>query len=288
LKPSLGLVFDRVRWDEKALVRKARSKGVDLKILDAKTLCLDLQESGERIKDQFGSVVLQRCISHFRGFHLTAFLESKGVRVINSFAVADICGNKLFTTLALQKAGVPTPKTTLAFTHKAALEAIQKVGYPAVLKPVTGSWGRMVVRVKDLESAEALLEMREQFSNPLYQIYYVQEMVPRPPRDIRTIVIGERVATAVYRYSPPDDWRTNVAVGGRTEPCPLTKELEDTVLKASTAVGGGVLGVDVMEAPNGIVVHEVNSTVEFRGASRASKADIPGLIIDYAIEQVRS
>jgi len=283
----LGLVFDRVRWDEKALVRKARAKGLDLKIVDAKAICLDLSESGERLQDQFGSVVLQRCISHYRGFHVTALLESKGLKVINSFTVTDLCGNKLFTTLALQKAGVPTPTTILAFTRTAALEAMQRVGFPAVLKPVTGSWGRLIAKVKDLESAEALLEMREQLSNPLYQIYYVQEMIERPPRDIRTIVVGDRVVTAVYRYAPPGDWRTNVAVGGRTEPCPLTKELEDTVLKASAAVGGGVLGVDVMESARGIVVHEVNGTVEFRGASRVSEADIPGLIIDYALEQMR-
>lgn len=283
----MGLVFDRVRWDEKALVRKARAKGLDLKIVDAKAICLDLSESGERLQDQFGSVVLQRCISHYRGFHVTALLESKGLKVINSFTVTDLCGNKLFTTLALQKAGVPTPTTILAFTRTAALEAMQRVGFPAVLKPVTGSWGRLIAKVKDLESAEALLEMREQLSNPLYQIYYVQEMIERPPRDIRTIVVGDRVVTAVYRYAPPGDWRTNVAVGGRTEPCPLTKELEDTVLKASAAVGGGVLGVDVMESARGIVVHEVNGTVEFRGASRVSEADIPGLIIDYALEQMR-
>lgn len=287
MKGSLGLVYDRIRWDEKVLVRKARAKGLDLKLVDAKTISLDLREKEEWFRDQFGQVVLQRCISHYRGFHLTALLESRGLKVINSFSVADICGNKLFTTLALQRAGVPTPRTVLAFTRKAALDAIQKVGYPAVLKPVTGSWGRMIARVKDLESATALLEMREQLSNPLHQIYYVQEMVNRPPRDIRTIVIGDRLVASVYRYSPPDDWRTNVAIGGRTEPCPPTKELEDAVLGASAAVGGGVLGVDLMESPQGVVVHEINSTVEFRGASRVAEADIPGLIIDYAAEQVR-
>jgi [lysine-biosynthesis-protein LysW]--L-2-aminoadipate ligase len=121
-------------------------------------------------------------------------------------------------------------------------------------------------------------------NNALLQIYYLQKYVERPPRDIRVLVIGDEVIAASYRYSPKDEWRTNVARGGTSEPCPVTEELENIALKAAQTVGGGVLAVDCMESPNGILVHEVNSTVEFRGLYSATKVDIPAKIIKYAVE----
>ena len=283
---SLSLIYDRIRVEEKELISAAERLGVNLKLVDAKTFHFDLN-SLEKEKSVFGELALERCISYFRGLHITAILENAGIPVINSFKTSSICGNKLLTTLTLIKAGVPTPKTVVAFTLEEALKALDEIGYPAVLKPIFGSWGRLIAPLKDRETALALLEHREEMSNPLYQIYYIQEMVERPPRDIRTVVVGDEVVAAIYRYAAPDDWRTNIARGGRAEPCKLTPELEELVLKAARAVGGGVLGVDAMESPDGILIHEVNSTVEFKGAMMATGVDIPSKIIDYAIKQVK-
>ncbi len=280
----IGLVYDRIRWDEKALARAAAKAGLDLKMVDPKNLCIDALEEPEILKEEFGETVIQRCISYFRGLHVTAVLENSGLLVINPFHVSLVCGNKLFTTLALCKAGVPVPKTLVAFNEEGVAKALEKLSYPAVIKPVVGSWGRLIALVRDKESAQAIIESREQMSNALLQIYYVQEYVQRPPRDIRVLVIGEEVAAASYRYSPKDDWRTNVARGGTSEPCQVTDELEGIALKAAEAVGGGVLAVDCMESPRGILVHEVNGTVEFRGLCSATKVDIPGKIIDYVVK----
>ncbi|MEM2955815.1 MAG: lysine biosynthesis protein LysX [Nitrososphaerales archaeon] len=284
---SIGLVYDRIRFEEKAIIEKGKEKGLSIKPSDAKTLCLNVKSSNKESKAIFGDVVLQRCISYFRRLHVTAFLESKGIDVINSLSVAQICGNKILTTLALIKAGVPTPDTLIAFSPEGVYEAIGKIGYPAVLKPIIGSWGRLVALLKDKDTTDAILESRELLNNPIYSIYYIQEMVNRPPRDIRTIVVGDRIIASVYRYAPQEDWRTNVARGGKTTPCPLTKELEDIVLKAADAVGGGILGVDAMESPNGILVHEVNNTVEFKGAMAAGATNIPDEILNYAIGLAR-
>ncbi|MGB9659915.1 MAG: lysine biosynthesis protein LysX [Nitrososphaerales archaeon] len=284
---SIGLVYDRIRFEEKAIIEKGKEKGLSIKPSDAKTLCLNVKSSNKESKAIFGDVVLQRCISYFRGLHVTAFLESKGIDVINSLSIAQICGNKILTTLALIKAGVPTPATLIAFSPEGVYEAIGKVGYPAVLKPIIGSWGRLVALLKDKDTTDAILESRELLNNPIYSIYYIQEMVNRPPRDIRTIVVDDRIIASVYRYAPQEDWRTNVARGGKTTPCPLTKELEDIVLKAADAVGGGILGVDAMESPNGILVHEVNNTVEFKGAMAAGATNIPDEILNYAIGLAR-
>ncbi len=284
---KIGLVCDRVRWDEKALVRAASRAGLDLNLVDPKTLFISTDEEASRLEEQYGNVVLQRCVSHFRGLHVTAVLENSGLEVINSFTVSSVCGNKLFTTLALTKAGVSVPKTLVAFTEEGVSKALEELGYPAVIKPVVGSWGRLIALVRDKESAQAIIESREQMGNALLQIYYVQEYVQRPPRDIRVLVIGNEVVAASYRYSPKDDWRTNVARGGTSEACPVTEELGDIALKAAKAVGGGVLAVDCMESPRGILVHEVNSTVEFRGLYSATKIDIPERIINYAVKVMR-
>lgn len=284
---TIGLVYDRIRWDEKALIRAATKARIDLKLVDLKKTCIDTLSNPAKLKEKFGDIVLQRCVSYFRGLHVTAVLENSGLQVINPFNVSLVCGNKLFLTLALCKAAIPFPKTLTAFTEEGVFEALEKLGYPAVIKPVVGSWGRLIALIKDKESAQAIVESREQMRNSLLQIYYIQEYVQRPPRDLRILVVGEEVIAASYRYSPKDDWRTNVARGGTSEPCPITKQLEDIALKTAEAIGGGILAVDCMESPRGILVHEVNSTVEFRGLYSATKVDIPGKIINYAIEAMK-
>ena len=281
LAKTFSIIFDRTRWEEKALIKAAKRKRIRTNLVDAKNLCLDI---GERYgKESYGDVVLERCVSYFRGLHVTAILEKNGLPVVNSFETSNVCGNKLLTSLALAKSKVPTPKTYITFTAEAALDALEKIGYPAVIKPIIGSWGRLVSPINDRSSAEAILEHREQMNSSLLQIHYIQEMVKRPPRDIRTIVIGDEVTVSVYRSSPAGAWRTNVALGATTTPCPITHELEDIALRAANAVGGGIVAVDSMESPDGIVVHEVNSTIEFRGAAAATGVDIAKKIMEYLV-----
>jgi len=282
----ISLVYDRIRWEEKALIEASRRLGLDVRLIDSKEIYLKADDF-ERVRNEFGDIALQRCISYFRGLHITAVLESMGLPVINPFHVSLICGNKLFTTLALIKTDVPVPKTLVAFTNEGAIKALDSLGYPAVLKPVVGSWGRLIALIKDKETAQALIELREEMQNSLMQIYYFQEYVKRPPRDIRILTVGDEVVAAAYRYSVEGDWRTNVARGGRTEPCPLTDEIIDLALRASKSVGGGVLAVDCMESPTGIVVHEVNNTPEFKGLYSATMVDIPRKIIEYAIRVMK-
>ena len=284
---TISLISDRIRWDEKALINAASRMKVDLKLIDPKGIFINVSGGLDEIRASFGDVAINRCISYFRGLHITAILEKAGLEVINPFDVSLICGNKVFTNLALMEAGVPIPKTLLAFTGDGALKALDEIGFPAVMKPVIGSWGRLIALVKDRDSAQAIIESREQIHNALLQLYYVQEYVNRPPRDIRVLVIGDEAVAASYRYSPKDDWRTNVARGGVSKPCRLTDDLVDLALRAAKAVGGGVLAVDCMESPSGILVHEVNSTVEFRGLCSATQVDIPGKIIEYAVRMAK-
>ncbi len=275
----MGIIYDKIRPDERMLIDKCKKKGVPLRLYDAEKNHFDLATT---TKDAFISTILQRCISYFRALHLTAFLESIGINVINSFQAAIICGNKALTSITLTKAKIPTPKTKLAFTEKAALNALDELGYPAILKPVIGSWGRLIAPLKDLDTARAFIENRE-YMFPLYQIYYLQEMV-KPDRDIRCFVIDDQAVAAIYRYPAPGDWKTNIARGGRAEKCPITPELEELSVKASETVGGGVFGVDLLESKKGLLVHEINYSTEFKSTTETTGIDIPSLIIDYALK----
>jgi [lysine-biosynthesis-protein LysW]---L-2-aminoadipate ligase len=276
------VIYDKVRFEEKALYHKAKKKGINAQIIDGKTLTINTESN--QTSFHLGDVIIQRSISHFRGLYLTSCLEFLGFLVINKFKVGQTCGNKLITSLTLTKYSVPTPKTYFAFSAESAIDLIYKIGFPLVLKPVIGSWGRGVFPIRDEEIANMLVEMREESDSPLARIFYIQEMIKRPPRDVRCIVVGDKVIAAIYRYSAQNEWRTNVARGGKAEAAPITKELEDIALRAAKAVGGGILGIDLMEdEKRGLLVHEVNNTVEFRGASNVCEADIAGEIIDYAV-----
>jgi [lysine-biosynthesis-protein LysW]--L-2-aminoadipate ligase len=277
-------VYDRVRSEEKMLKEKAIELGHDTKMIDAKIT--QISTESKKTDFDFGDVVLERCVSYFRGLHFTACLEFLDVPVINKFEVANNCGNKMITSLLLKKYNVPTPKTYFSFSSEAALENLERIGYPMVIKPIVGSWGRGVIPLKDRETADAIIEVRELSDRPLDRIYYLQEMVKRPPRDIRVIAVGDQVISAMYRTSS-GSFKTNIALGAEPILCEITKELEDVCMKASKAVGGGILGVDIMEdEKRGLVVHEVNNTVEFKGLAKVSKKNIPKEMIDFAIRHV--
>ncbi len=280
---TICIVYDKLRFEEKKIYSKVKEKGLEATLVDGKLLTFDTESSKQNLS--LGDIILQRVISHHRGLHLTYCLEQIGFPVVNTFNVSEICGNKLITSLVLKKNNVPTPKTTFAFSSESARECMKNLGYPLVVKPIIGSWGRGIYQIKDQAMAEMLLDSRQDNDNSFSRIYYFQELVDRPSRDIRCIVIGDQIVASVFRYSSENEWRTNVAVGGRTEEAPMTTELQEIVLKASGAIGGGILGVDLMEdKQKGYLVHEVNNTVEFRGASTVCKSDIAGAITDYLVK----
>jgi [lysine-biosynthesis-protein LysW]--L-2-aminoadipate ligase len=279
---SLGVIYDFIRPEEKMLINEARNQGVEVKLVDAKNIYFNISNSLKNLED----IYLQRCVSYFRSIHITYLLESFKCTVINSFNTALVCGNKLFTTISLLKNGVPVPKTAISFSKSSALKVLDEIGYPSILKPVIGSWGRLIAPLNDPESSLAILESRE-YLHPIYHLYYIQERVERPPRDIRSLVVDGQFICAIYRYQPPLDWRTNTARGGRAEPCPGVDELIDVSVRAAEAVNGEIVGVDCMESRDGLVVHEVNNTVEFKNMVRVTGVNIPSAIISYLKRRVR-
>jgi [lysine-biosynthesis-protein LysW]--L-2-aminoadipate ligase len=275
----ISVLYDTIRLEEKLLIESAKKNDIPIDMIDCKKLFVDLNE-----KNCFDGPVLQRCVSYYRNLHSTAALEGQGVRVVNSLNTGIFAGNKLFTHMLLQKTGVPTPDATVAFSKDAAIEALEKNGFPKIIKPTVGSWGRMVSKINDVDSAEGIIEGRE-VMYPIHQVHFLEEFVERPPRDIRAIVIGDTVAAAIYRNSSDGNWKTNTHLGGSAETCSITNELEDICLKAKNAVQGEIVGVDLMESNDkGLVIHEINNTTEFRNVIRVTGVDIPKLMLEYVKE----
>jgi len=202
---------------------------------------------------------------------------------VNTALVADICGNKLMTTSALAAAGVPQPKALVAYTAESALEAIERLGYPAVLKPTVGSWGRLLSKVNDRDAAETILEHKETLGSYHHSIFYIQEYIKKPGRDIRAFQVGPETICAIYRNSP--NWITNTARGGTSANCPVTPELADICTRAARACGGGVVALDLFEDPDrGLLVNEVNYTMEFRNSIAPTNVNIPERMVDFTLK----
>ncbi len=276
---TITALYDTIRLEEKLLIESAKKNEINLEMVDCKKLSVDLNE-----KKSFDSPVLQRCVSYYRNIHSTAAIEGQGVRVVNCLNTGIFAGNKLFTHMLLQKSGVPTPNATVAFSKDAAMQALDRNGFPKIIKPTVGSWGRMVSKINDMDSAEGIIEGREAMY-PIHQVHFLEEFVERPPRDIRAIVIGDTVPAAIYRNSGDGNWKTNTHLGGSAETCKITNELEEICLKAKNAVQGEIVGVDLMESnEKGLVVHEINNTTEFRNVVRVTGVDIPKLMLEYVKE----
>ena len=229
----VGFLHSLVRKEEKLLLGElATHEGVEVVMLDDRRMVFDLK-SGPDV-----DVVLERCINHSRALHGLRLLENRGIRCVNSYQVANVCGDKLLTSLALEEAGVPQPEVRIAFTEASALEALDDIGYPAVLKPAVGSWGRLLSKVNDRDAAESILEHKTILGSYHHSIFYIQKYVEKNGRDIRSFVVGEECIAAIYRDSA--HWITNTARGARASDCPVTDEL--AAISLASSHGGGRRG----------------------------------------------
>jgi [lysine-biosynthesis-protein LysW]--L-2-aminoadipate ligase len=272
------MICDIIRPEEKMIIKEAKSRGIGIESVNLEKAIFELNDH----TNLNGAIYLQRGIGYFKSLYSSRIFEDAGAKVVNSFNTLLIAGNKILTTSLLNRSGIPTPRTLVSFTKDSALRSIDALGYPSVIKPVVGSWGRLVGALNDRESSMAIIEGREMM-HPLYQIYYVQSRVKRPPRDIRSFVIGGRYITAIYRYAPPDDWRTNAALSGKAEPCPKSPDLEELSIKTAEAIGADYLGIDLMESEDGLLVHEANGTTEFKNTVNVTGLNMAGLLIDYLV-----
>ncbi len=283
MNPRIAVLYSRVRVEEKWIFAALERRGVDYERINDRDAVFDPAQA-----DQWRrfDVVLSRNLSYGRGLYALRALNAWGIPTVNTARVAEVCGDKVATTLALERAGVPQPRTAVAFTPESALRVMETIGFPVVLKPVVGSWGRLLAKINDRDAAEAILEHKATLGSFHHSIFYIQEYIEKPGRDIRAFVIGDRTVCAIYRRS--SHWITNTARGGQGEVCPVTPELDALCVRAAQAVGGGVLAVDVIEDPQrGFLVNEINHTMEFHTTVPLTGVDLPGMIVDYVLEVAR-
>ena len=278
---KIGILYSRIRQDEKLLLNELRDRDHEIEKIDVRKQQFGLDGTTADIDDL--DIVVDRCLSTSRSLYATRFIDHYGVPVVNSPETADVCADKAKNSLALDAAGVPTPETKVAFTVDSAMDAIDSFGYPCVLKPVVGSWGRLMAKLDSESAAEAVLEHKKVLGHYEHKVFYVQEFVDKPGRDIRVLATDGEPVAAMTRSS--DHWLTNAAKGGDTAGFELDDTALDLVEQASDAVGGGLLGVDLMEVggenSGRYTVHEINHTVEFKALNGCVDIDVPGTVVDW-------
>lgn len=274
----LGLFHSTIRAEEKLLIKSAQELGLEVKLYDIRKLCLD-PDSFEVDFD----IALERSVSTTKGRHIVRFLEGLNVSVFNSSSVATICEDKFLTAMVLHQAGVRQPRFALVFDEQRAKEVINDWGgYPVVTKPTIGSWGRLISKINDEDALEAVIDHKMVLGSPEQKAFFIQQFIEKPGRDIRAFVIGGKVIAAIYRDS--SHWITNTARGGRASNCPITDELQGICQKSSKAVGGGILAMDLFESDQGLIINEINHTMEFRNSEQPTGVSISTEIINYCIE----
>ncbi len=281
----LGVLVSYLRPEEKAILAAARDRGIDVAPVFDRDVVLDLAASDAPTSNLDFDVLLDRCVAHSRSGYVLRALQRWGIPTLNSADAVRLCDDKAENSLALESAGIPTPRTLVAFDVESAIRACEAVGYPAVLKPVTGSWGRLLARVNGPEQARSILEQKKELGSFHHAIFYVQEYIAKPDRDIRAYVIGDRVLAASYRTAK--HWVTNAARGAESAPCPVTPDIEALALRACAAVGARLAGVDLIETQDGLAVIEVNTGGEFKGLMSTTDVDIAGAIVDEALDTAR-
>jgi len=276
----VGFLMTRLRPEEKLLLEELgrRPKVEIIRILDGETF-FDISKPSWDV-----DVLFERSISYSRGLYISRIFEAQGVPVINPSVIAERCGDKYITSQILVNNNIPTPRVLMAFDEGSAMAAVESLGYPCVLKPVVGSWGRLLSKVDDRSSAEAFIEHKAALGVN-HQVFYIQEYIDKPGRDIRAFVIGEEPICAIYRSS--DNWITNTARGGVATNCPITDEIADLCRRAAHAVGGGMLALDLFETDNGFTINEINHTMEFRNSITTTGVNIPEKMVDYVLAQAK-
>lgn len=276
----LAILHSRIRVEERLLADELAARNIPHELIDVREHVFDIHDPSPWTRFD---AVLERCISQTHALAAVRFFEAFGVPCINASRVIDACGDKLTTSLLLARAGVPTPRVRIALESESALQAVEQMGYPCVMKPTVGSWGRLLARVNDRDAAEAVIEHKQTLGGPQHGVFYIQEHIDKPGRDLRVFMVNHQPIAAISRAS--QHWITNTARGGRAANHPIDADLSRVCTAASHAIGGGVLAIDLLETRSGdLLVSEINHTMEFRNSIEPTGVNIPGRIIDALIE----
>ena len=276
----IGFLYTRLRVEEKYLLKEfEKFPDVEVVRIPDGERCFDISRKPEDV-----DVLFVRSLSYTRGLYISRIFEAHGIPAVNASQVAERCGDKYVTSQLLVQNDIPTPRVVMAFDAESARLAVEEVGFPCVFKPVVGSWGRLLAKVENMQMAEAIIEHKAALGVN-HQVFYVQQYVEKPGRDIRAYMIGGELIAAIYRSS--ENWITNTARGGEASNCPLTDEMADLCGRAARAIGGGMLALDLFETEHGLTVNEINHTMEFRNSIDTTGVNIPYKMVEYVVAQTK-
>ena len=272
----IGIVYTRARPEEKLLVQAANDLGIEIVQIHDEHISLDNALLNPVFHDL--NAVLIRTLSLNRAIVIAQYLQRWDIPCFNTSQVLELTGDKWATSLMLSKSGIPTPNTSVSFTQRGAVESVERIGFPIVSKPLSGSWARMVSKCNDIEALEAVMEHKA-FMNGKAKINYLQEFVEKPGRDLRIFILGEQAICGITRNS--EHWITNTARGATTANLELTEEMHRICSEIGRAIPNSILAIDLMESEDGLVVHEINGTMEFRNSIETTGVNIPARILQF-------
>lgn len=273
----LGVLYSRVRTDEKRLMAEAAVRGVEVVSIDNTVLHFDLDRNHLEV-----DVLLERCVDHHRADYALKIAEDWGIPTVNRHTVVETYGNKLLTAMAFMADGVTTPEVRVAFTPESALAAMEEIGYPVVMKPIEGPPGQLISRIQDKYTADTVLEHKNILGAYHHSIFFIQKYIEKPGHDIRAFVVGDRTVAALSVLT--NHWISPIEEGGLVAAYPVTDELNEVAIRAARAVGGGVLAVDLIQTKDEWLTLEINQPTGLTEAAAMTGVNVPGLIIDYVID----
>jgi len=236
----------------------------------------DLDPYGALVRG-FGAAITQKI---FFRLDLLSAMEEYGLKLINSRQSLEIASDKFLTSLFLEKHKLPTPKTIICENPEDAIIAFEELGNDVVIKPLYGSRGVGITRIRDKGFAENVIYTLGQ----LNEVFYLQEFVEHKNRDIRILVLGDKAIAGMYRVS--DTWKTNIHAGATMKPIDLTKELTNLAVKAAKVTRTEIAGVDIVETEKGLSILEVNSIPGFTALQKVTEINLAEEIVNYFLNNV--
>jgi [lysine-biosynthesis-protein LysW]--L-2-aminoadipate ligase len=271
-----------LRPDEKLLLHALRARGVRVRPV----LQEDLAElaAGRTALPRLSMI---RNLSHREAVGVARRLETLGTRTLNQSGAIELCNDKGLQALLFARHDIPHPVTRHAYSYSHVREAATELGWPAVLKPVSGSWGRGVTKLVDEECVEAWVGGRESTDagGKLFPVL-IQEYVDKPGYDLRVVVVGRTPIVAIRRASA--DWRTNTHLGAEVERVEMTAEIGTLCARLAGVLGDGFYGVDLLEDRHDgeLKVLEVNANPEFARSAAIHGVDVAGHLAAYVVERL--
>jgi len=212
--------------------------------------------------------------------NLLSRLVIHGCRVINSPRSLEVAIDKHLALCHIAAAGLAVPATCVVQDASAALTAWEDLGGDCLLKPLFGSRGRGLVRLRSAADVEAATRSATSAAS-CGGVFYIQQFIPHPGWDARILLVGDH-GFAMRRRAAPGEWRTNLSCGGQAETFAPPDEWLGVARKAAAAVGTEIAGVDLIPTPDGgVAVLEVNGVPGWRGLETATGADITAAVAEY-------